>query len=814
MNCNFPSQGEDYPNVVTDALYQHEESVIALKRAAQLLDGASDEFIFEDGMETREPADPSVAAVHAILSSQAGLMGALQCWELDNRQVAAGALREELSLQCDTEAMRQWHTCLGSSIDQHLASSLMFKALTNGSDSREMNADAFFEEFPDCAQSPESQQDEVDDSSSSEEDEEDEVLDVTEQHKQKHSRVTKESSLPMTNKKNPYSKSEKDHAHFRANSRVPQQPIPHETAVVPQRPSSSYSRGSENFSYTPSTPSGQTPVQQPGPSQYLPPPSSQTAPQKQPQWQNSTQSTIRNPYGNRAQWQHNIGPPKDSLPTYGSSWDDHLEQQNPFQSAAEVARAEKKQGHQCVGTRHHQQQQNPFQSAAEVARLETKKANNQNYRQQYQQPQQQRRWHPAQPGENPYYRNRHLDDGDDEDKDPVLERKSNVPESLRRPYRNPCQPRQQKRATSDSSKRTLGGKPMHQIRKNATTSNNGVGATQSKPKSDASDNDEDLPKELQRFGKELVEKIESEIIDNGEPVTFDEITGLADAKQTITEVIIWPMKHPEIFTGLRRAPRALLLFGPPGTGKTLIGKAIAHESKATFFSISSSSLTSKWIGEGEKLVRTMFAVATYRAPSCVFIDEIDSLLTKRKDNDNEASRRIKTEFLVQMDGAGTQNNAQVLTIGATNRPHEIDEAARRRFTKRLLVPLPDEPARLALMKVLLVNDKHELTHDDLAQLSRETKGYSGADISSLCKDASMGPIREISLDSINLKDIPPISYKHFRASLRDIKPSVAPAELVQYEEWDKIYGSKRPSKAATDGDDSQKGDNSDRKQKD
>ena len=169
--------------------------------------------------------------------------------------------------------------------------------------------------------------------------------------------------------------------------------------------------------------------------------------------------------------------------------------------------------------------------------------------------------------------------------------------------------------------------------------------------------------QLQKLDKKLVNKIMDEIVDNGESVTFDDIAGLDDAKQTIQELVIMPMQRPDLFTGLRRGPNGLLLFGPPGTGKTLIGKAIAHESGACFFSISSSSLTSKWIGEGEKLVRTLFAVAAYREPAVVFIDEIDSLLTARKADENEASRRIKTEFLVQLDGTGTSGQGQVLFIG-------------------------------------------------------------------------------------------------------------------------------------------------------
>ncbi len=129
----------------------------------------------------------------------------------------------------------------------------------------------------------------------------------------------------------------------------------------------------------------------------------------------------------------------------------------------------------------------------------------------------------------------------------------------------------------------------------------------------------------------MVEVIEGEIIERQPNVTWDDIAGLEFAKKTINEIIIWPMLRPDIFTGMRAPPRGIMLFGPPGTGKTLLGKAIAAQSKATFLSISASTLTSKWVGEGEKMVRTMFAIAAIHQPSVVFIDEIDSLLCSRND---------------------------------------------------------------------------------------------------------------------------------------------------------------------------------------
>jgi SpoVK/Ycf46/Vps4 family AAA+-type ATPase len=370
--------------------------------------------------------------------------------------------------------------------------------------------------------------------------------------------------------------------------------------------------------------------------------------------------------------------------------------------------------------------------------------------------------------------------------DPPAPQPPVIPESLRRKYRPPIKGAQSVIAP---------GKNGQAQQKKTTGSNNNAkeGLVNKAAAANDDDDDDELPEPLKRFGKELVQKIENEIMDGGDPITFDDIAGLHDAKRTIQEVICWPMKRPDLFTGLRKAPNGLLLYGPPGTGKTLIGKAIAHESGATFFSISSSSLTSKWIGEGEKLVRVMFAVAAVREPSVVFIDEIDSLLTQRKSDENEASRRIKTEFLVQLDGTGTTAQGRVLTIGATNRPQELDEAARRRFVKRLYIPLPVESDRGTLLRVLLNKNNHRVTSDEVDKLAKETEGFSGADLKALCADAAMGPIRRLGAKALEVEasDVPPISYKHFRQSLRSMKPSVAQGDLVQYEEWDKTYGSKR-----------------------
>lgn len=215
-------------------------------------------------------------------------------------------------------------------------------------------------------------------------------------------------------------------------------------------------------------------------------------------------------------------------------------------------------------------------------------------------------------------------------------------------------------------------------------------STKNSQNSQNSDEEVIVDERLKNIEPRMVELIRSEIMDSSAPICWDDIAGLEFAKTIIKEVVVWPLLRPDIFTGLRRPPKGILLFGPPGTGKTLIGKCIASQSGSTFFSISASSLTSKWIGDGEKMVRALFAVARCHQPAVIFIDEIDSLLSQRSETEHESSRRIKTEFLVQLDGAATEDEDRILVIGATNRPQELDEAARRRFVKRLYIPLPEK----------------------------------------------------------------------------------------------------------------------------
>lgn len=227
---------------------------------------------------------------------------------------------------------------------------------------------------------------------------------------------------------------------------------------------------------------------------------------------------------------------------------------------------------------------------------------------------------------------------------------------------------------------------------------------------------------LKGVDENIIERILSEIVDKKQDTKWDDIAGLEDVKQAINEIVIYPMQNPQLFTGLLAPAKGLLLFGPPGTGKTLIGKCIATESGATFFSISASSLTSKWIGEQEKMVRALFTIARILQPSVVFIDEIDSLLTQRAENEHDSSRRLKTEFLVQFDGVATGSEDRLLIVGATNRPQELDDAARRRFTKRIYVPLPCKAAREQIVRNLMKKHKNSLTEDCIKYINQKTEG--------------------------------------------------------------------------------------------
>jgi fidgetin-like protein 1 len=319
-------------------------------------------------------------------------------------------------------------------------------------------------------------------------------------------------------------------------------------------------------------------------------------------------------------------------------------------------------------------------------------------------------------------------------------------------------------------------------------------------------------------------QIFNEIVVKGDEVHWDDVAGLDGAKKALKEAVVYPFLRPDLFMGLREPARGMLLFGPPGTGKTMLARAVATESKSTFFAISASSLTSKWHGESEKLVRALFALAKVLAPSIIFVDEIDSLLSARSgSSEHEASRRSKTEFLIQWSdlqraAAGRDTHAKgetgdptrVLVLAATNVPWDIDEAARRRFVRRQYIPLPEAETREVQLRTLLGHQKHNLSDRDIKTMVgltegmwnlllsnrvaaahiRYSTGFSGSDITALAKDAAMGPLRNLgeALLYTPMDQIKPITFEDFEASLVNIRPSVSKQGLKEFEDWAREFG--------------------------
>ncbi|KAL5168940.1 Protein MSP1 [Glycine soja] len=281
-------------------------------------------------------------------------------------------------------------------------------------------------------------------------------------------------------------------------------------------------------------------------------------------------------------------------------------------------------------------------------------------------------------------------------------------------------------------------------------------------------------------------------------VKFDDIGALEDVKKALNELVILPMRRPELFSrgNLLRPCKGILLFGPPGTGKTLLAKALATEAGANFISITGSTLTSKWFGDAEKLTKALFSFASKLAPVIVFVDEVDSLLGARGGAfEHEATRRMRNEFMAAWDGLRSKENQRILILGATNRPFDLDDAVIRRLPRRIYVDLPDAENRMKILRIFLAQENlnSDFQFDKLANL---TDGYSGSDLKNLCIAAAYRPVQELleeekkgaSNDTTSI--LRPLNLDDFIQAKSKVGPSVAydATSMNELRKWNEMYG--------------------------
>ncbi|XP_059640972.1 katanin p60 ATPase-containing subunit A1 [Cornus florida] len=303
---------------------------------------------------------------------------------------------------------------------------------------------------------------------------------------------------------------------------------------------------------------------------------------------------------------------------------------------------------------------------------------------------------------------------------------------------------------------------------------------------------------------DLAAMLERDVLETTPGVRWDDVAGLSEAKRLLEEAVVLPLWMPEYFQGIRRPWKGVLMFGPPGTGKTLLAKAVATECGTTFFNVSSATLASKWRGESERMVRCLFELARAYAPSTIFIDEIDSLCNARgASGEHESSRRVKSELLVQVDGVNNTSTNEdgsrkiVMVLAATNFPWDIDEALRRRLEKRIYIPLPNFESRKELIRINLKTV--EVAPDvNIDEVARRTEGYSGDDLTNVCRDASLNgmrrkiagktrdEIKNMSKDEISND---PVAMCDFEEAIKKVQPSVSAADIERHEKWFSEFGS-------------------------
>jgi spastin len=302
------------------------------------------------------------------------------------------------------------------------------------------------------------------------------------------------------------------------------------------------------------------------------------------------------------------------------------------------------------------------------------------------------------------------------------------------------------------------------------------------------------------------EDIAQHIILGGTPgVPWEAVQGMVEPKRTLWEAVVLPGRNPEIFSGLRAPPAGVLLYGPSGSGKTYLVKAAATAAGkgVSFMKLSASGLISKCYGEPEKSVPALFRLAKKRAPCIVFIDELHELVGARQigkeDKDNN-TRRLKNELLRQLDQLRASRRSEemsglVLLLAATSQPYSLDPEVLRYFPERVYCPLADQNTRFALLQKLLCNvdqssspapGQQRLGEAELRTFAEKMKNVSFHDVTLVCKEAAMGPIREVepsSISAIGPTDLRPISQADLLAAMSTVRPARSPRSMQKLEEW-------------------------------